>query len=88
MQELLYLQSSQFELSIWTNDIFKRKQVYQATFGKRNIACSDLETLATESIYPIKFSPSLDVDTLVVDKKEYEATNQANSLGIAEPIFF
>ena len=88
MQELLYLQSSQFELSIWTNDIFKRKQVYQATFGKRNIACSDLETLAKESIYPIKLSPSLDVDALVVDKKEYEATNHANSIGIAEPIFF
>ncbi|MBB1351228.1 MULTISPECIES: restriction endonuclease-like protein [unclassified Pseudoalteromonas] len=88
MQELLYLQSSQFELSIWTNDIFKRKQVYQATFGKRNIACSELETLATESIYPIKFSPSLDVDALVVDKKEYEATNHTNSIGITEPIFF
>ncbi|WP_283709696.1 restriction endonuclease-like protein [Pseudoalteromonas prydzensis] len=88
MQELLYLQSSQFELSIWTNDIFKRKQVYQATFGKRNIACSDLETLATESTYAIKLSPSLDVDTLVVDKKEYEATNHANSIGIEEPIFF
>ncbi|MBB1292387.1 MAG: hypothetical protein ACJAVX_000707 [Pseudoalteromonas rhizosphaerae] len=88
MQELLYLQSSQFELSIWTNDIFKRKQVYQATFGKRNLACSDLETLAKESTYAIKLSPSLDVDTLVVDKKEYEATNHANSIGIAEPIFF
>lgn len=88
MQELLYLQSSQFELSIWTNDIFKRKQVYQATFGKRNIACSDLETLAKESTYAIKLSPSLDVDTLVVDKKEYEATNHANSIGIEEPIFF
>ncbi|MBB1384594.1 DUF2357 domain-containing protein [Pseudoalteromonas sp. SG45-5] len=88
MQELLYLQSSQFELSIWTNDIFKRKQVYQTWLGKRNIACSDLETLAKESTYAIKLSPSLDVDTLVVDKKEYEATNHANSIGIAEPIFF
>lgn len=88
MQELLYLQSLQFELSIWTNDIFKRKQVYQATFGKRNIACSDLETLAKESTYAIKLSPSLDVDALVVDKKEYEATNHTNSIGIAEPIFF
>ena len=88
MQELLYLQSSQFELSIWTNDIFKRKQVYQTMFDKRNIACSDLETLAQGSTYSIKLSPPIDIDALVVDKKEYEATNQANSLGIAEPIFF
>lgn len=88
MQELLYLQSPQFELSIWTNDIFKRKQVYQTMFDKRNIACSDLETLAQGSTYSIKLSPPIDIDALVVDKKEYEATNQANSLGIAEPIFF
>lgn len=37
MPELLRLQTSEFELSIWSNDVSKRFQVLQSTLGKRGM---------------------------------------------------
>ena len=57
MPVLLKLQTSQFELSIWCNDIAKRQKVQRATLQKREVCPATTEHTGRSSI--LRFSPPL-----------------------------
>ncbi|MGX8219677.1 DUF2357 domain-containing protein [Psychrobacter celer] len=56
MPDLLRIQTSDFELSIWCNDIEKRQKTYQSTLEKR-------EAIGNHDTQPsiVRFSPPLDI---------------------------
>lgn len=56
MPDLLRIQTSDFELSIWCNDIEKRQKTYQSTLEKR-------EAISNHNTQPsiVRFSPPLDI---------------------------
>ena len=56
MPDLLRIQTPNFELSIWCNDIEKRQKTYKSTLEKR-------EVISNHNTQPsiVRFSPSLDI---------------------------
>lgn len=69
MPELLYVQTPEFELSIWSNDIAERQKVYLETLKKRS-----RDQLVTDHIFSkeraafIYLSPALQINSLKAEK--------------------
>lgn len=69
MPELLYLQTPEFELSIWSNDISERQKVYLETLKKRssNQFVTD-NSVSNETPSFIYLSPTLQINSLKVEQ--------------------
>lgn len=69
MPELLYVQTPEFELSIWSNDISERQKVYLETLKKRS-----RDQLLTDNIFSkerasfIYLSPALQINSLKAEQ--------------------
>lgn len=93
MPELLWIQTPEFELSIWCSDISKRQAAYQATVEKRQArqAPSDL---TQRQIPVIRFSPPLSIIDATFMGQRIDIDDAINSptllnqIEINEPIFF
>lgn len=97
MQELLYVRTAQFELSVWCNDTTQRQQAYQSTLTKR-APLQPLSSAATEVQQPVEsaeglpsvvhFSPSLTVLETEVLGKKISVERLITQLELGEPLFF
>ena len=61
MPELIRLQTPDFELSVWANDISQRALVYQTTMANR--ASLTPETASVDSLptYQLRFAPEIEL---------------------------
>lgn len=92
MPELLCMETPDFELSIWSNDITKRQQAYTETLSKRSCSKSlnDGNAVLEQRRPFIYFSPSLLIQTL---KFEQEAivqnqNDKISEIELSSPLFF
>ncbi len=93
MPELLRIQTPQFELSIWCNDISKRQETYNATLSSRK-KISSHATTATEKA-TIRFSPPVRIDSIelmgqLIDGEVFSSTQTrlVEVLELKDFIFF
>ena len=66
MPELLRIQTSDFELTIWCSDISKRQETYYSTLNKRK-ACS----IAGRPTYEVRFSPPLALTDIAINEAPF-----------------
>lgn len=66
MPELLRIQTSDFELTIWCSDISKRQETYYSTLNKRK-ACS----IAGSPTYEVRFSPPLALTDIAINEAPF-----------------
>ena len=66
MPELLRIQTSDFELTIWCSDISKRQATYYSTLEKRK-ACS----IAGRPTYEVRFSPPLALTDIAINEAPF-----------------
>lgn len=97
MQELLYVRTAQFELSVWCNDTTKRQQAYQSTLTKRapllplsSAATQVQQQVESAEALPsvVHFSPSLTVLETEILGKKISAERLITQLELGEPLFF
>ena len=81
MPDLLRIQTPDFELSIWCNDIEKRQKTYQSTLEKRE-AISDHN--AQPSI--VRFSPPLDILNTDFMDKPFAIEGSSSPSGLVESL--
>ncbi|MGE6440835.1 DUF2357 domain-containing protein [Psychrobacter sp. NPDC078409] len=81
MPDLLRIQTPDFELSIWCNDIEKRQKTYQSTLEKRE-AISDHN--AQPSI--VRFSPPLDILNTDFMDKPFAIEGSSTPSGLVESL--
>ena len=80
MPELLRLQTIDYELSIWVNDIQQRKCLYEKTLLKRGENNSGEEKPAQ-----VRFSPPMTFQQLSIDAPSFQSVA---ALSLPEPLFF
>lgn len=86
MLELLSLRTNHFELSVWSNEVTKRRKTLNATINRRNIADSVGQRRNPHSI---SFSPSLLLTNAVVMGESVTLPEPAlERLQLTEPLFF
>lgn len=81
MPDLLRIQTTDFELSIWCSDISKRQAAYQATFAKRQAISNHS---AQQPI--VRFSPPLDIVEATFMNKPMEIRGGLTSSGLLETL--
>ena len=81
MPEILRLKTSDFELSIWCNNITKPQLVLENTLEKRGSAKSGLETT-------ISFYPALEIITEISAERPEASSVTTTKHVLAAPIFF
>lgn len=92
MPELLYIETPEFELSIWSNDIIKRQKTYREALRKR--ACSQAlpdENAISEQRRPfIYFSPPLQIKHLESEQEaiEQNQNDKISEIELSSPLFF
>ncbi|MGO3465775.1 DUF2357 domain-containing protein [Psychrobacter sp.] len=81
MPDLLRIQTSDFELSIWCNDIEKRQKTYQSTLEKR-------EAISNHNTQPsiVRFSPPLDILNADFLDKPFAIEGSSSSSGLIESV--
>lgn len=97
MQELLYVRTTQFELTVWCNDTTKRQQAYQATLAKRG-SLAEVTTTVVSHQDPaggvegrsslVYFSPPLAVLEAELVGKNACANQTITQFELGEPLFF
>ena len=68
MPELIRLQTPDFELSVWANDIHQRTLVYQTTLANRaSLTPDNSEPASVDSlpIYQLRFAPEVELLDIV-----------------------
>ncbi|SUD90044.1 DUF2357 domain-containing protein [Psychrobacter phenylpyruvicus] len=87
MSELLYIQTPEFELNIWCNDISKRQSAYKDTLAKRKASVED-------NSISIRLSPAIAVTKAIFMGNELDLDTELNHsaletvITIEHPIFF
>lgn len=81
MPDLLRIQTPDFELSIWCNDIEKRQKTYQSTLKKR-------EAISNHNPQPsiVRFAPPLDILNADFLDKPFAIEGSSSSSGLIESL--
>lgn len=81
MPDLLRIQTPDFELSIWCNDIEKRQKTYQSTLEKR-------EAISNHNPQPsiVRFAPPLDILNADFLNKPFAIEGSSSSSGLIESL--
>lgn len=90
MPELLYIKTPEFELSVWSNDISKRRKTYMDTIGKRNKNLLNGEGTLQKNISYIYFYPMLKVINVECENKSLvqDESYSISEIELPNPLFF